>query len=152
MPRSQGRKLAVLALSAALAAVQSACSSDPTSEKLDPPSLATGPVLSVGGPDSIYVSGTYTYGAYFGAPYAWFAWWTRSCPTLSLTSCTATWNQVADASMPDPWRSQIRRFLTYSCTPTTTKSFQVKVTAGGFGQPAQTKFKVTKLCGSNPLA
>jgi hypothetical protein len=153
MQRFQGRRLAVLlALSGALVAVQSACSNDPTSEKVDPPSFASGPVLTVGGPDSIYASGTYTYGAHFGAPYAWFAWWTRSCSTLTVASCTSTWNQAADVARLDDWRTQIRRFLTYSCAPKAAKSFQVKVTAGGFGQPAQTKYKVTKLCGSNPLA
>ena len=153
MQRFPGRRFVVaLALAGALAAVQSACSNDPTSENVDRPSLASSAVLTVGGPDSIYVSGTYTYGAHFGALYASFGWWTRSCSTLTVASCTSAWNQAADVITVDQWTTQIRRSLSYSCAPKAVKSFQVKVTASGFGQPPQTAYKVTKLCGSNPNA
>ena len=152
MPRFPGGRLAaLLALSGALVAAQSACSNDPTSEEIDPASLASGITLSVGGPDSIHVTGTYTYGARFGGSYVWFNWWTRSCPTLTVASCTTTWIQASNITYPDAWSSQITQFLRFSCLPAN-QSFQVKVTAGSFGQPPQTGYKVTKLCGSNPYA
>jgi hypothetical protein len=145
------RKLAiVLALSGALA-VQSACSNEPTSETEDRPSLAAGPVLSLGGPDSIYITGNYTYGARLGANYAKFTWWTRSCSTLTVASCTTGWSIAPDFAKIDPYTTQLTRRLTYSCSPLG-KSYQVKVTASGFNVGPQTAYKATKLCGSNPNA
>ena len=146
---SASRLAAVLALSGALA-FQSACSNEPTSD-VEAPSFATGPVLTVGGPDSIYKSGNYTYGAHFGVPYAGFGWYTRYCTTFTVASCTAPWVQAVGASMPDPWRSLLTRYLTYTCAVKANKTFQVKVIGTGFGQPAQTAYRVTKLCGTNPL-
>jgi hypothetical protein len=119
---------------------------------VEPPALATTAVLTVGGPDSIYVTGNYTYGAHFGVPYATFGWYTRYCTTLTVGTCTSTWNIAADVATIDPWTTRITRRLTYTCDPKANKSFQVKVIGGGFGVIPQTVYKVTKLCGSNPLA
>lgn len=146
---SARRLAAVLALSGALT-LQSACSNDPTSENGDQPSFATTSTLTLGGPESIHVSGRYTYGAYFLVPYATFSWWTRTCNTLTVATCAASWVPAADVVKIDSYRTQITRSLTYNCGFKAPKSFQVKVTGGGFGVIPQTVYKVTNLCGTNP--
>ena len=145
-------KLALSVILAGALSVQSACSGDPVSPgSAEKPSFASGFVLTVGGPSSITATGTYTYGAHFGAPYARFSWWTRTCTTATVASCTTAWLGAADVVQLDPWRTQIRRRLTYNCGFKAPVSFQVKVTASGFGVPAQTGYKVTQLCGVGPL-
>jgi hypothetical protein len=41
----------------------------------------------------------------------------------------------------------LTRHLVWDCGASGKKSFQNKVVASGFAQPAQTVYKVTKLCG-----
>lgn len=104
--------------------------------------------LTLGGPDAITQSGNYTYSAYFGAPYPQFLWYKRTCATATVASCTATWTQVTSGiDNSQVYRSNYTTYLTRDCTGGGTRSFQVKVVASGFGQPAQTKYKATRLCG-----
>lgn len=151
MQRFSSRRLVLsLSLCAAVTAAQSACSNDSTSpQNEDRPVLATtSVVLTVGGPAEIIRSGNYTYGARLGANYARFAFFTRSCPTLTVATCTAPWSVATGIAVIDPYTREMTRYLTYTCALKAPKSFQVKVVASGFAVPEQTGYVVTKLCGS----
>jgi hypothetical protein len=147
-----GRLAASLVLGGVIALLQSGCASEPTStETSSAPQFATtsGPVLQVGGPDSISATGNYTYSAYWPAAYANVLWYGRTCSTNSITSCTAPWVQKYDVSFDglDHWYHTER--LTLSC-PVKPPYFQNKVVASAFGQQPQTAYKVTKLCSASP--
>ncbi|HEY0739009.1 MAG TPA: hypothetical protein VGD69_29085 [Herpetosiphonaceae bacterium] len=102
--------------------------------------------LTLSGPTSITANGNYTYGASFYVPYARFVWYSRTCSTATVASCTATWN-LTSGTMTSDYTSQYTRYLTRDCSGNGTRSFQVRVDASGFGQPTQTKAIATKLCG-----
>lgn len=103
--------------------------------------------LSLSGPASITTSGNYTYRASLYAPYASFTWYSRTCATSTVASCTATWNLTSGTSTSE-YTSQYTRYLSPDCSGGGTRSFQVRVDARAFGQPTQTKYVVTKLCGT----
>lgn len=125
---------------------------------------AASPVLTVSGPDSIPASGNYTYYATFDAPYASFQWATRTCNTASVSTCTTSWSS-ATGSYYNPITESLTRYLTARTCSTagqaaklysadaigTVYTYQVRVIASGFGQPAQTAYKVTNLCVAEPL-
>jgi hypothetical protein len=149
MQRFSSRRLVLsLSLCAAVTAAQSACSDGPTSpQNEERPVLSTAVLLTVGGPAEIIRSGNYTYGARLGANYASFAFYTRSCPTLTVATCTSPWSVATGIAVIDPYTRQMTRYLTYTCALKAPKSFQVRVTASGFAVPQQTGYVVTKLCG-----
>lgn len=149
---SQRNRLLLVALIGG-SVLQVACAPEPTSlmEEKQVSFAASDVQLTVGGPSSITVTGNYTYGAHFAVPYAWFNWWTRTCNTATVASCTSAWLGAANVAQIDPWTTQLTKRLIYNCGFKAPVSHQVKVTAGGFGVPPQTAYKVTLLCGEGPL-
>jgi hypothetical protein len=146
------RIAAFILIAGSLVVLQSGCATEPTStEAAVKPQTATasGFTLSVYGPDSIYVSGKYTYTAYWNAPYPHVVWYDRFCSTLTVGSCSTTWIQVTGFSDDGSGHYSYTKALTRDCTGGGTKSYQTKVIASGFGVPAQTAYKTTKLCGTN---
>jgi hypothetical protein len=128
------------------------------------PAYAT-PTATLYGPSSITSTGNYTYTGQFLVSYAWFLWYVRTCNTPSVDACTNTWIQQWGNSQ-DQFTQTLTEHLTYTCPPEGPAAakgirsiipppghtyYQVKFTAGGFGQPAQTVYKVTDLCGAGPL-
>jgi hypothetical protein len=125
---------------------------------------AASPVLAVYGPDSISASGNYTYYAYFDALYPSFQWATRTCNTASVDTCTTTWS-TAIGTYYNPGAESLTEYLTARTCSTggqaaklhsanvigTVYTYQVRVIASGFAQPAQTVYKVTNLCVTEPL-
>lgn len=101
--------------------------------------------LTAWGPAYVTQSGTYRYYARLGAPYNWFQWSSRVCPTSSISSCTSMWsprsgfNDGVNTAYSDI-------YVPRDCTGGGTKTTQVRVVAGAFGVPAQTKYVVTKEC------
>ena len=135
------------------AGTQSGCSADPTSSASAAPerlAASEGAVLTVNGPSVIFASGNYTYSAHFQVPYASFQWATRHCFTSNPTAdCGQAYSNVT-ATTIDAYTTQYTKALTYSCVKNGTAHFHVRVIGSGFGVPAQTKYKVTSLCGANP--
>lgn len=106
---------------------------------------ASAATLTVSGPNYVTQSGTYRYFARFAVPYNWFQFSYRRCPTSSVSSCTAAWSPSQSFNDGvNPAYSDI--FVPRDCTGNGTKTTQVRVVAGGFGQPAQTQYKVTLQC------
>lgn len=123
------------------------CSSDPSTGTSDfvPTSGTASVSASLGGPDSVWTTGTFTYSAGYNAPYAWFEWATRHCTTSTVASCTTAWfnvgcNQINSTTCTN------NHFVSRDCTLNGQRSFQVRVIAHAFGQPAQTLYKVTNRC------
>lgn len=109
------------------------------------PTASATPTLSVGGPNYITKSGTYRYTASLSAPYNWFQFSHRFCPTSNIDTCTAQWSPVQsfnDGVNP----AYADMFVPRDCTGNGTKTHQVRVVAGAFGVGAQTKYKVTLQC------
>jgi hypothetical protein len=154
----RGRFAGLIVLVGTVALLQTGCSADPTASETAEPaagistSTASGPVFTVNGPAEIPATGYYTYGAYWEGLYPQVIWYTRTCATLTVDSCTGAWNLALDVTHTDGtlWWNLTRR-LVYDCGGAGKKTFQNKVVASGFGQPARTLYKVTKLCGSQPL-
>lgn len=144
----------LIVLVGTLALLQTGCSADPTASETAEPaagiakSTASGPVFTLTGPDSIYTTGNYTYRVYWEGLYPTVLWYTRSCATLTVASCTGAWLQAGDVShVPNSLEWKLTRPLVYDCTGGGTKSFQNKAVASGFGQAPRTLYKTTKLCG-----
>jgi hypothetical protein len=140
-------------LAAALALGVSGCSSEPTAtdQGVVPHSgTASAITLTVGGPDSIWVSGNYQFGAFYNGLYPQVLLYTRTCTTLTVSTCATAWAQVTNVNWDGQQHWYFNRSLAKDCTFNGKKSFQVKGTASGFGQPQQTAYHVTKLCGTNP--
>jgi hypothetical protein len=146
-----GKFAALLALSGTIALLQTGCTTEPTSADTAVIPHDGGPAfvntLSVFGPDSITATGNYRYTAYWSVVYPQLFWYTRTCSTLTVASCTGTWAQALDVSYDGSGHYNLTRHLIKDCTGGGTKSFQNKVVGSGFGIPAQTVYKVTKLCG-----
>jgi hypothetical protein len=107
--------------------------------------------MTLSGPSSINVSGSYSYYAHFSVPYVRFTWSVRSCPTATVEACSVAWSPATGAYY-NPSVEVLARQLSYSCPGgKLVNTFQVKVIGTGFGQPAQTRYKVTDLCGEGPL-
>lgn len=106
--------------------------------------------LTVSGPNTITKSATYTYYADLHAFYQSYSWYTRFCPTATVGSCTTTWSFTRSAYHEVGYDTYFR-FLSVDCTGGGTKSFQLRVTASGFATPAETVYKVTRLCPDEPL-
>ncbi len=109
------------------------------------PTASATPTLTVGGPNYITQSGTYRYTAQLSAPYNWFQFSHRFCPTSSIDACTTQWSAVQsfnDGVNP----AYADMFIPRDCTNNGTKTHQVRVVAGAFGVGAQTKYKVTLQC------
>jgi hypothetical protein len=143
----RGFKLgAICALIATL--LQVGCSSDPTTASSDAVPFS-GPVMrvtaSLSGPDSVWTSGTFTYTASYNAPYAWFEWATRQCPTSTVASCTTAWFNTG-CNMINSTTCTNNHFVSRDCTLNGQRSFQVRVIAHAFGQVPQTLYKVTNRC------
>lgn len=113
-------------------------------------STASAAGLGIGGPSAVYQTGTHTFTANLHAFYASYSWHVRSCPTESLTACTATWAYVFGEYIESGQNSTYSRNLVKDCTGGRTKTFQIKVTASGFNSPLETAHKVVKLCGIIP--
>lgn len=136
---------------AALSLGGSGCSSEPTAadQGVVPHSgTASAITLTVGGPDSITVTGNYQFGAFYNGLYPQVILYTRTCTSLSVSTCTTPWSQATDASWDGQQHWYFTRRLVKDCTFNGKKSYQVKGTASGFGQPLQTAYHVTKLCGT----
>lgn len=101
--------------------------------------------LSLSGPAQVTTTGNYTYYADLHAFYQSYYWYTRYCPTTSLSTCLSTWSLSRNA-YKEVGYDTYTRYLTRDCTGGGTKSFQVKVTASGFNTPAETRQMVTRLC------
>jgi hypothetical protein len=135
------------------AALQLSCSSEPTANDVEP-SFDHGPNhLTISGPSEItaYVSASYTYTAYMSGVYVRWGyepWAVRYCPTLSVSSCTTTWNPRTGTVMNENWNKLTTTIRARDCTGGGTKSFQVRAQAWAFGQGTVTNYKVTKLCGT----
>jgi hypothetical protein len=134
-----------LGLTAVLALA--ACSNEPTAspDALVPVS-SPGSVVNatLSGPDSVWVSATFTYTARFFVPYAWFEWRGRDCTTGTVASCTTAWTVLPHTKVDD-WTDKMTHFISRDCTLNGQRSYQVQVIAHGFGQ-AQTLYKVTNRC------
>lgn len=147
----------LIVLAGTIALLQTGCSTEPTANETAEPtarpsaSTASGFTLVVGGPDSIWTTAYYNFGAHWSAPYPTLIWYTRSCATLKVATCAGAWNLAADVSYDGSATWTLTRRLVYDCSGGGTKSFQNKVVASGFGVPAQTVYKITKLCGQNPV-
>jgi hypothetical protein len=148
----------LIVLVGTLALLQTGCSNEPTASETAEPgagiatSTTSGVVLTVSGKDSIFSTANYTYHANWEGLYPQLLWYTRTCATLTVASCTGTWLRALDVSHIEGstgW--DLTRHLVYDCSGGGTKSFQNKVVASGFGQPAQTVYKTTKLCGQSPF-
>ena len=142
-----------LFLAAALTLGVSGCTSEPTATDgnlLPHDGTASVVTLTVGGPESIWVSGTYSFGAYYNGLYPQVLMYQRTCTVLGVSSCTTAWTQVTNVTWDGQHHWSFSRALTKDCTSLGKKSFQVKATASGFGQPQQTAYHVTKLCGTAP--
>jgi len=87
----------------------------------------------------------YTYYADLHAFYVSYKWYTRFCPTSTVGSCASTW-YLTRSAYTETGYDTYSRYLTRDCTGGGTKSFQIRVTASGFATPAETAYKVTKLC------
>ena len=134
------------------AALQLSCSSEPTAN--DPePSFSHGPNhLTISGPAEItsFSAGSYTYQAYMDGVYvSWgvYPWATRSCPTLTVASCTTAWTPRQGSVIQQNWNKLTVTIGARDCTGGGTKSFQVRAQASAFGQGTVTTYKVTKMCG-----
>lgn len=156
MRRSAFPRLArALAIVFVAAVILAGCSSEPTATRdTQAPELATGLTAStvqphLGGPDSIYATGTYKYGADYFLSYASTGWFARGCPTSSITACTTPWTSVI-AQQLDANRWQYFARIQFDCTNNKRNTYQVRVDFSAFGQPGQTLYKVTKKCGTNP--
>lgn len=150
MQRSITRFITRFALLASLSLPYIGCTKDATTpSETPPPSFASGPEVTLNGPDSIWVNGNYTYQAQLFGSYVWFEWAVRHCPTLTVSSCTTAW-QFAQASTIDRYTTRYTTFLARDCSAAGKRSFQVRVIGHAFGF-VQTKYKVTKLCGTNPV-
>lgn len=101
--------------------------------------------LTLSGPAQVTTTGSYTYYANLHAFYQSYRWYTRYCPTTSLTTCASSWALSRSASVESGYDSYTR-YLTRDCTGGGTKSFQVRVTASGFNTPAETRQMATRLC------
>lgn len=146
----------LIVLVGTLALLQTGCSADPTASETAEPaagiatSTASGVVLTVSGKDSIFATANYTFHATWNALYPQLTWYTRSCSTLTVASCTSTWVRAQDVShLAGSTDWYITRQLVYDCSGGGTKSFQSKVVASGYAQGAQTVYKTTKLCGQS---
>jgi hypothetical protein len=142
----------LIVLVGTVALLQTGCSAEPTeTESADPGAVATSTqavILTVSGKDSIINTGDYKFHANWEGLYPQVLWYTRSCSTLTVASCTGTWNRVLDvAHVEGSTGWDLTRHLVWDCGASGKKSFQNKVVASGFAQPAQTVYKVTKLCG-----
>jgi hypothetical protein len=133
------------------AALQLSCSSEPTSSV--EPSFATTNHLTISGPAEItaFSPASYTYQAYMDGVYvSWgvYPWATRSCPTLSVTTCTTAWTPRQGSVISENWNKLTTTIGARDCTGGGTKSFQVRAQATAFGQGTVTNYKVTKMCGT----
>ena len=115
------------------------------------PATAT-PTLELYGPAAVETSGNHTYTAVFGVPYVDFTWSTRTCPQQTVEACTVTWS-MANGVYMNPMAETLTVYLNRTCSglPKGSPTFQVRVVGTGFGVGAQTKYKVTSLCGAEPL-
>jgi hypothetical protein len=145
--RSLCSKLSLLTLIVGLVPLVS-CSSEPTSESRDPSLATTTVYLTVSGPN-VVTSGlpiSYTYEAYMGASYpTFYPWGIRTCPTKSITGCTAPWSTVYGYTHDTYW-NKITQTLAEDCSGGGTKTFQARAQASAFGIPTQTAYRVTALC------
>lgn len=109
------------------------------------PTASATPTLTVGGPNYITATGWYRYTASLSAPYNWFQFSFRFCPSSDIGSCTAQWSPLQvhnDGVNPAFADSHITR----DCTGKGTKTHQVRVVAGAFAVGPQTQYKVTLQC------
>lgn len=109
--------------------------------------------VSVSGPNEITSSTRqyYTYTASSSAIEPSFLWYARTCPTASITGCTATWSYVHNQAPGTAQPSTYRASLVRDCTGGGTRTYQLKVSAKGWLSETVEAFKVTKLCGTQPL-
>lgn len=145
--RITSSSLRMLGLAAGITTLLS-CSSETTSEN-SPPSLAETQVLRFTiAPSVVTAPGprSYTYEVYMGASYPSFKpWGVRTCPTASITGCTAAWTTVYGTTI-NTYYNRISRTLSENCANSERMTFQVRAQASAFGVPTQTAYAVTKLC------
>lgn len=127
-----------------------ACSEPTTPSSRQPSFATTTTYLTISGPNEI-ISPTrtaYNYTAYMALPYPnFYPWGVRTCPTMSLTSCTVSWSTRYGSQYLDEYHNRITEYLARDCTGGGTRSFQVRAQASAFGHPTETAYKVTALCG-----
>ena len=153
--RTRRTSLAVVLCTGLAAAFQLSCSSDPTTTTtaIEEPSFSHGPNhLTISGPSEItsFSAGSYTYEAYMNGVYvSWgvYPWATRSCPTLTVSSCTTAWTPRQGSVIQENWNRLTVTIGARDCTGGGTKSFQVRAQASAFGQGTVTNYKVTRMCG-----
>ena len=81
---------------------------------------------SVGGPTTVTTNGPYTWHASTNVFEPFYKWYSRNCPTLSATSCTATWYLASTGSY------SYTRNMARDCTGGGTKSLQLRVNVTGW--------------------
>ena len=143
-PSSQLRLLSMLAVLVSLVS----CSSEPTSESSGPSFTTTATHLTATGPLKVTsaLRTAYTYQAHMAASYPSFgAWGVRTCPTASITTCTAPWSEQYRTTIDIYW-NRITVYLTESCTGGGTRTFQARAQASAFAVPTETAYVVTALC------
>jgi hypothetical protein len=79
--------------------------------------------------------------------WAVYPWATRSCPTLTVGTCTTAWTPRQGSVINENWNKVTVTIGARDCTGGGTKSFQVRAQASAFGQGTVTNYKVTKMCG-----
>lgn len=142
--RSQLRLLSIFAVLVSLVS----CSSEPTSESVAPSFATTTVFLTATGPTKVTsaLRTAYTYQAFMAASYPSFGpWGVRTCPTASITNCTAPWSAQYGTTI-DTYYNRITVYLTESCTGGGTRTFQARAQASAFAVPTQTAYVVTALC------
>jgi hypothetical protein len=155
---SNAKRAALVLLIGGATALAAACSKetagDPTAPQDPGGRLTINTVtLTLYGPDSITATGNYSYVANFSSPYPSFQWFARKCASLTVSACDATgpvWTELYSGIEANGYSQTYTTGLVPDCTGMGTKSYQVRVTASGFAQGPQTKYKATKLCAELP--
>jgi hypothetical protein len=115
----------------------------------------TGPALATTASHYVTISGPtvvkqpsgqwHSYHAATDLLYPSFIWYTRSCNTITVASCTTTW---LDSGVRGP---DYGTGLSATCPRDQGKSFQLKVVATGFASGPVEDTHVTTRCNQTPI-